>query len=64
MQRGKMLNLNWAFKQFTIDGPKIERWCLKTPLNFSFNRQLIIGPGTHDGGTVPADLVKIAFGLE
>jgi hypothetical protein len=50
--------------QFIIDGPKLERWCLKTLLNFSFNRQLIIGPGTHDAGTVPGELVRIAFGID
>ena len=63
-QRDEMPYLNWAPKQFTIDGPKLERWCLKTLLNFSFNGQLIIGPGTHDAGTVPSNLVRIAFGFE
>lgn len=62
--RGRMPCVNWAPKQFTIDGPKLERWCLKTLLNFSFSRQLIIGPGTHDAGTVPHNIVRIAFGLE
>jgi hypothetical protein len=27
--RARMPNLNWAPKQFTIDGRKLERWCLK-----------------------------------
>lgn len=63
-QRGKMPYINWAPKHFAIDGLKLERWCLKTLLNFSFNRQLIIGPGDHDPGTVPSSLVRIAFGLE
>ena len=59
-----MPHLNWAPKELTIDGPKLERWCLKTLLNFSFNRQLIIGPGTHEPGTIPNELVRIVFGLE
>lgn len=42
-QRQDMPHLNWAPKQFTIYGPKLERWCLKTLQNFSFNRQLIVG---------------------
>jgi len=63
-ERDQMPHLNWAPKQFTIDGPKLERWCLKTLLNFGFNRQLIIGPGTHDPGTVPSNLIRIAFGFE
>ncbi len=63
-ERDKTPYINWAPTQFTIDGPRLERWCLKTLLNFSFNRQLTIGPGTHQRGTVPRELVRIAFGLE
>ncbi|MGD0445103.1 MAG: hypothetical protein ABSA39_14310 [Edaphobacter sp.] len=63
-QRQAMPYLNWAPKELTIDGPKLERWCLKTLLNFSFNRQLIIGPRAHEPGKVPNDLVRIAFGIE
>ena len=63
-ERDKTPYINWMPMQFTIDGPRLERWCLKTLLNFSFNRQLIIGPGTHDAGTVPGELVRIAFGIE
>lgn len=63
-ERDKTPYINWAPMQFTIDGPRLERWCLKTLLNFSFNRQLIIGPGNHEAGRVPTQLVKIAFGLE
>jgi hypothetical protein len=62
--RAEMPYLNWAPKQFTVNGPRLERWCLKTLLNFSFNRELIIGPGSHNAGTVPSSLVRIAFGLE
>lgn len=63
INRSKTPSLNWAPKQFTINGPRLERWCLKTLLNFSFNRQLVIGPGNHRAGIVPDDLVQIAFGL-
>jgi len=62
--RCEMPYVNWAPKQFTIDGPRLERWCLKTLLNFSFSRQLVIGPGSHGTGTVPSSLVRIAFGFE
>jgi len=64
IQREKMPYINWAFKQQTIDSRKLERWCLKTLLNFSFGRNLIIGPGSHKPGSVPAELARIAFGLE
>ena len=63
-ERGKMPYINWAFKQLTIDSRKLERWCLKSLLNFSFGRNLIIGPGSHQTGSVPAELARIAFGLE
>jgi hypothetical protein len=62
--RAKMLYINWAHQQFIIDGRNLERWFLKTLLNFSFNRKLIIGPGNHSAGTVPEKLVRIAFGLD
>jgi len=63
-ERNKTPYINWAPMQFTIDGPRLERWCLKTLLNFSFNRQLTIGPGAQEVGTVPRELARIAFGLE
>jgi hypothetical protein len=63
-KRDKFPRLNWAPIQFAIDGPKLERWCLKTLLGFSFGRQLIIGPGPHGPGSVPSSLVRVAFGLE
>ena len=49
-ERGKMPYINWAFKQQTIDSRKLERWCLKTLLNFSFGRNLVIGPGPQEPG--------------
>jgi hypothetical protein len=63
-EREKMPYINWAFKQFTIDSRKLERWCLKTLLNFSFGRDLIIGPGSHEPGSVSVEVVRVAFGLE
>lgn len=63
-EREKTPYINWAFKQLTIDSRNLERWCLKTLLNFSARRTLIIGPGSHSAGQVPAELVRIAFGLE
>ena len=63
-QRSHMPYLPWAPKYFTIDGPTLERWCLKTLLNFAFNRELKIGPGSHTPGVVPGELARIAFGLE
>ena len=52
-EREKMPYINWAFKQLTIDSRKLERWCLKSLLNFSFGRNLIIGPGWHKPDQFP-----------
>jgi hypothetical protein len=64
IEREKTPHVNWALKQFTIDSRKLERWCLKTLLNFSFGGNLTIGPGSHEPGSVPVKLVRAAFGLE
>jgi hypothetical protein len=64
ISREQMPYINWASKQLTVDSRKLERWCLKTLLNFSFGRNLIVGPGTHEPGTVPLELARVAFGLE
>jgi hypothetical protein len=52
----------WNIKRLTIDGPRLERWFLKTLINFSYDGQWTIGPGAHPAGTVSCDLVEIAFG--
>jgi hypothetical protein len=63
-QRSELPQLNWASREFDIDARGLEIWCLKTMLNFSFGRQTIIGPSPHAAGTIPDELVRIAFGLE
>jgi hypothetical protein len=63
-ERSKLPLLNWAPQAFSINSRMLEKWCLKTMLNFSFGRQLIIGPGSHSAGIVPDVLARIAFGLD
>jgi hypothetical protein len=63
-ERSELPQLNWVPQVFNIDARGLETWCLKTMLNFSFGRQTIIGAGSHNAGTVPDELVRIAFGLE
>jgi hypothetical protein len=53
----------WNVKRLVIDGPRLERWFLKTLINLSFGSPWVIGLGTHPAGTVSDELVKIAFGL-
>lgn len=53
----------WNVKRLTIDGPRLERWFLKTLINLSFGGEWSIGRGSHPVGAVSEDLVEIAFGL-
>lgn len=57
-------NLKWMPMIHLVNAPKLERWFLKTMLGMSFRQKIIIGPGKSDIGQIPADLVRIAFGLE
>jgi len=52
----------WNIKRLAIDGPRLERWFLKTLINLSFGGEWTIGRGSHPGGTVSQELVEIAFG--
>jgi len=52
----------WNVQRLTIDGPRLERWFLKTLINVSFGGQWTIGPGSHMAGSVSCNLVEIAFG--
>jgi hypothetical protein len=53
----------WNVKRLVIDGPRLERWFLKTLINLSFGGRWVIGPGTHLAGSVSQTLVEVAFGL-
>jgi hypothetical protein len=52
----------WNIKRLAIDGPRLERWFLKTLINLSFGGQWTIGRGSHMAGSVSRDIVETAFG--
>ena len=54
--------IDWTVRRFVIDGPRLERWFLKTLVNLSFGRQWIIGQGSGPPGWPSKELVEIAFG--
>ena len=61
--RGKMKKPStWNVKRFRIDGPRLERWFLKTLINLSFGKEWSIGAGSHPEGTATGELVEAAFG--
>jgi hypothetical protein len=50
----------WNLKRMTIDGPRLERWFLKTLINLTFGGEWPIGLGNK--GEPSQELVEIAFG--
>lgn len=61
--RGKMKRPpQWNVKRFEIDGPRLERWFLKTLINLTFRSQWMIGPGSP-AGTPSKEWVESAYGL-
>jgi hypothetical protein len=62
--RGKVKRPSlWNVKTLQIDGPRLERWFLKTLINLTFGTELTIGPWSGPPGKPPKELVEIAFGL-
>ncbi len=52
----------WKVMRYSIDGPILERWFLKTLINISVNENLPIGEGSHPGRPTE-ELVGSVFGL-
>jgi len=61
--RNRYRRTAWTRKQFKIDGPKLERWFLKTLINMAFRGERRIGSGSTEVGQPSLDLVETAFGL-
>jgi hypothetical protein len=61
--RSKTRNRRWTIQRFIIDGPRSERWFLKTLINLCFGQNLRIGADSKNRGWPSCDLVEIAFGL-
>jgi hypothetical protein len=54
----------WATKRFDVDGVLLERWMLKTFINFSFRGNNLIGLDATEPGKCPDELAQIAFGRQ
>jgi hypothetical protein len=62
--RQKMKPTVWNIKKYRINGPKLERWFLKTLINLCFDRGHAIGRDSQAEGRPSERLVRIAYGLE
>jgi len=54
---------SWDIKHFELSSTLVERWFLKTLINFSFGKELRYGDAEGAHGVPPKELVEIAFGL-
>jgi hypothetical protein len=62
--REKKQKYRWTIVRTTIDGLGFERWCLKTLINLSYDRDKPIGRDSLHPGKPSDRLVRIAYGLE
>jgi hypothetical protein len=60
--RSRIKQKYWTSKKFRVDGPRMERWFLKTLINATCHRGLLIGADSRDSGLPSKSLVEIAFG--
>ena len=64
-RRRQIVPANWMRVGFAADGPLLERWFLKTTINMLSVTENDVRWAIGDGSTsVPASLVRAAFGLE
>jgi hypothetical protein len=54
---------SWDIKHFELSSNLMERWFLKTSINFSFGKELRYGDSEGVHGVPPKESVEIAFGL-
>ena len=56
--------VRWHIKRMQIDGPRLERWFLKTLINLTFNGEYPMDhEGSHRKGIPSQELVEVVFGL-
>ena len=62
--REAMKPIRWTVKKYDLDGVMLERWFLKTLINFAFDGKYPIGSDAKVAGRPSERLVRIAYGLE
>lgn len=61
--RKKMKRGSWQVKRYEVNGPLLERWFLKTLINFCVEGSVPMGRENLAVGVVPPRLVQVAYGL-
>jgi hypothetical protein len=62
--RERMTPRYWTVQRWSIDGPRLERWFLKTLIGIACEGDRPIGPESKEPGQPSPDLVRVAYGLE
>lgn len=61
--RAKLKPRNWTVQRYKVDGPRLERWFLKTLINLAFQGEHFVGLDSTEAGRPSKSLVEICFGL-
>jgi hypothetical protein len=62
--RNRNSGTRWTIKRYLVDGPKLERWFLKTLINLCHGHGYRVGRDAAEDGDASTNLVEIAFGLQ
>jgi len=62
--RTAMKPRRWTISHFEVNGTDLERWLLKTTINSTFGKDVLLGPSATEPGKPPEELIRIAFGKE
>jgi hypothetical protein len=64
--RGQILSRRWTVKQFSTDMLLLERWCLKTLINFNVSQAhgLAIDSTAREPRRPTKELVRVALGIQ
>jgi len=64
MERAGVRSRHWSVKYFNTDMLLLERWCLKTLINFNQHDGFPIDPEASEPNKPTRELVEVAFGLK
>ena len=62
--RAKLQPRNWTVQRYQVDGPRLERWFLKTLINLCFEKENYIGSESIEVGQPSKSLVEICSASE
>jgi hypothetical protein len=54
----------WTVSEFNVNGIDFERWLLKTTINLTFGKDMLLGPSATERGKPTDELIRVAFGME